>query len=130
MAWNSIEVTGWQKIPDLAAIVRATFPQYKRRIVTVRAAESVTLHGLNWSGGSRSEYVGCTLDAQATGSSLRYSALAPWVNHAEGASVPIPPGMVMVEGGTFCGKPSLLRITVNPADMPKFLSGPAQSAIA
>lgn len=120
---NSIEITGWNKDATISAIVKATFPSYKRRKVYVRAAETVMLQDLNWSGGTRSEYRACTLDGGTTlGNSEKYSMIHPWDNKAEGASVPIPVGSVMVRGGFFCGKESLLCIYVNPADMPKYLT--------
>ena len=36
---------------DVDMIVRATFPEYRGRKIRVAAAEGVTLHDLNWSGG-------------------------------------------------------------------------------
>jgi hypothetical protein len=119
---NRIEIANWKKDPSVAAIVAATFPDYRRKTVTIRAAENVTLYDLNWSGGTRAEYRACTLDGKAAGNTDRYNHVAPWQNAAEGASVPIPSGMVVVRGGHFCGKPSLLTIHVNPADMPKYLA--------
>ena len=118
---NRVEITSWTKVADLARIVRATFPDYKRRVITVQASETVTFHDLNWSGGTRSEYRACTLDGQPLGGSAKYNAQAPWDNQAEGKTIPLPQGSVMVQGGHFCGKVSRLTIYVNPADMPKYL---------
>lgn len=117
---NSIELKA--NDPAIVAIVRATFPAYRKRKVYLRASETVTLQELNWSGGSRSEYNTCTLDGRAIGSTLPYSAVVPWENKAEGATLPIPSGMACVRGGFFCGKESTLTIIVNPADMPKYLT--------
>ncbi len=118
-------IENWQKDQTVAAIVRAAFPSYRRKKVSVEPRESVTLMDLNWSGGTRSEYRAVSLDGQQTGgSSLPYSARAPWDNPAEGASVPVPQGFCIVRGGHFCGKESLLSIYVNPADMPRLLPSP------
>jgi hypothetical protein len=123
--YNTIEVPAWQKDASIARIVKATFPSYKRKKVMVRAAKSVELQDLNWSGGTRSEYRACTIDGRELGDSAKFNAMAPWDRrNPEGQSVPIPAGAVMVRGGYFCGKESLLCIYVNPADMPKYL--PAQ----
>lgn len=95
---------------------------YRKRKVYVQACESVTLMDLNWSGGTRSEYRAMTVDGRPLGNSLAYSALHPANNHAEGASVPLPQGAIMVRTGYFCGKDSTATIYVHPADMPKLLS--------
>ena len=106
---------------DVSAIVRATFPHYKGRKFRVQAKEKVTLSDLNWSGGTRSEYRACTLDGCHTGGADSYNRMAPWENQAEGKSLPIPSGFVVVEHSIFCGKDTGLRIYVNPADMAKLL---------
>ncbi len=112
---------------DLAAIVRATFPDYRRKTVYVRAAESVTLHDINWSGGSRSLYRGATVAGEPTGSADKYNQLAPWdVRQIEGQSVAIVPGAVLVEGGHFCGKERKLTVYVHPSNMPATLAAPVE----
>lgn len=118
---REIEVNKWRADPTIKAIVAATFPNYKRTKVLISAAEKATLSELNWSGGSRSEYRACTIAGEAAGSTARYNQCAPWRNPAEGMEVPIPPGMILVRGGSFCGKESMLCLYVNPADMPKYL---------
>jgi hypothetical protein len=118
---HSIEIANWQKDRSISAIVKATFPSYKRRKVYIRATETVHIQDLNWSGGTRSEYHACTLDGRSLGSLDHYSQLAPWDNPAEGQQLPVPAGAVVVRGGYFCGKESLLAIHVNPTDMPKYL---------
>jgi hypothetical protein len=51
-----------------------------------------------------------------------YHALAPWDRRQiHGERVPIAPGCCIVQGGTFCGKPSMLTIYVRPDDMPRAL---------
>jgi hypothetical protein len=53
---------------------------------------------------------------------------APWNNQAEGVTLPVMPGTVLVEHCLFCGTDLGLRIYCNPADMPKLL--PASTAQA
>lgn len=115
--------------PSIRAIIAATFPTYRRKTVQVEVAESVTFYDLNWSGGTRAEYAACTMpvgawESRALGSSANWHRAAPWANKAEGATVPTMPGSVIVKGGDFCGKPAMLRIYVNPADMPRLLPAP------
>jgi hypothetical protein len=120
---NSIEINAWQKNPSIAAIVKATFPDYRRKKVWLRAADTITFYDLNWSGGTRSEYRACTTDGQSAGSMAKYHTYAPWdARQVEGQSVPIPAGMIVVRGGDFCGKQATLCFHVNPADMPKYLA--------
>jgi hypothetical protein len=109
------------KPSDVRAIINATFPEYRRKKVWVYVAETVTLHDLNWCGGTRMQYRGATLNGQFAGSADKHNAVAPWENRAEGATIPIPQGHVVVSCGHFCGKPSMLSIYVHPADMPKLL---------
>jgi hypothetical protein len=66
---------------------------------------------LNWSGGTRSEYA--VLDA-ATGRQVsdtaKYAQIHPWDNPAEGKTLPLPDGAVVVRTGYFCGKVSQATI--------------------
>ncbi len=104
------------------AILNATAPGYRKRFVYIDAKEVVELQDLNWSGGTRSQYRGCTLDGRPTGNADKQNQVAPWDQiYGERARVPIPPGMVLVRSGHFCGKVSTATIYVNPADMPKLL---------
>jgi len=118
----SVEIKDWQKDRTIAAIVKATFPDYRRKTVYVRATDCVTLTDLNWSGGTRSEYRACKVNGEFVGSTDRFHQYAPWDSRqVEGLKVPIPAGAIVVRGGHFCGKVSLLTLHVNPADMPRLL---------
>lgn len=116
------------KIIQVRPLVAATFPQYKGRKIVVEPATEVCLYDLNWSGGSRNQYHACDLTGAPLGSMDRWNATAPWVwvNAAEGKSIPLPPGAVVVRSTIFSGTDCGLTIYVNPADMPKLL--PAQVA--
>ena len=100
----------------LKSIVAATFPKYRKRDVYVTQSETTTISDVNWSGGTRSEYRACTIDGKALETAVNMSGPAPWENPFEGLKINIPPGMVVVQGGHFCGKPSTLFITMNPID--------------
>lgn len=118
ISWTNV------KRPDVAAIVNATFADYRGRKIRVGAAEKVSICDLNWSGGTRSQYRACALTGAPLGSLDRYNAMAPWDNPAEGQSLPLVPGACVVEHSYFCGKDSGLRIYVHPSDMPKMLPTP------
>lgn len=107
---------------DVPAIVINTFPDYRGRKIRIQPTDTVTLCDLNWSGGSRSQYRTCTIAGDVIGSADRYNMAAPWAHQAEGASVPIPQGAVVVRHSIFCGKDTGLTIYVNPADMPNLIS--------
>jgi len=114
---NPIHVTG----DMVAPMVRATFPAYRGKKFQVVAAESVTLQDLNWSGGSRSSYRACTLSGQALGGTDRFALMAPWLNPAEGQTLPIVPGACVVQHILFCGEDHGLRLYVHPQDMAPLL---------
>ena len=111
---------------DVEAIIRATFPEYRGRKIKVYATEKVSVHDLNWSGGSRSQYRACTLDGRTLGNLDRYNAMHPWSNPAEGATLPTMTGACVVCHTIFCGKDVGLRIAVHPSDLPKLLPAPKQ----
>jgi hypothetical protein len=119
---NYITVDKWQRDESIALLVKATFPNYKRKQVSINASGRVTFQDLNWSGGTRSEYIGATLRGNQTGNLSRFNAMAPWdIRQIEGQSIDIPQGHCVIRSGYFCGKTSILTIYVNPADMPKLL---------
>ena len=101
------------------AIIKATFPDYRKRSVNIEQADHVTLNDLNWSGGTKAEYRACSIDGRPLENKVELGTLAPWVNPYEGQTIPVPPGFVVVEGGHFCGHKRMLYITFNPADMSK-----------
>ncbi len=103
-------------------IIDATFPDYKKRKVYVSASESVRLYGLNWDGGSRSQYRACTINGETNGKHIDMSRQAPWNNQYEGLEINIPPDCVIVSGGVFCGKTATLHLHVHPSNMLKFIT--------
>ena len=117
------------EIPTKAVSDIAKALGYRRKKVCVYASESVTLHDLNWSGGTRSQYHALKLSnlenyqeiSDIVRSRTFLNEPAPWNNAYEGAEVPLAPGLAIVRTGTFCGKESLMAIYVHPADMPKLL---------
>ena len=116
---RTLTIDKWRNDPSISVIVAATFPTYRKHRVNIDLSGSVTLHDLNWSGGTRSEYKACTkIGKDAAAPDL--NSPAPWDNKFEGKTIDIPLGFVVVRGGHFCGKQSTLTIYVNPNDAPKW----------
>lgn len=112
----------WMKHPLIRQVVAGTFPNYRLHRVYVKADVEQALYGLNWDGGSRNEYRfynTVSRQGKAIGDHMSH----PANNRDEGRKVPIQPGEVIVQGGTFCGKQSSLYITVHPDDRAKYPQG-------
>ena len=102
---------------DVRTIIKATFPNYRRKTVLVEIAVKMQIYGLNWDGGSRHEYAACTLNGKSkSGIAAKINMPHPMNNPYEGLKIEIPRGAIVVQGGTFMGKPSRLRVYVHPAD--------------
>lgn len=102
---------------DIRPILAASFPQYSGRKFAIEPAERVTLHDLNWGGGTRNEYIAVRFD----GSSSRLVSAAPWVEYREGVTVELPKDTLIVQHTDFCGHDLGIRIYAHPSLMPKFL---------
>src|SRR3972149_13848 len=102
---------------DIRPILAASFPDYAGRNVRIAPVGSVTLHDLNWGGGTRNEYVAVKFD----GSHSRLSPVAPWYETREGMTVDLPIDAILVEHSDFCGHDMGIRIYCNPALMPRLL---------
>lgn len=48
---------------------------------------------------------------------------APWINSAEGQTVPVPVGVIIVQHTQYCGKDLGLTFYVNSENAPKWLEG-------
>ena len=110
------------KSRDMKRLIKATFPDYRKRTLRIEPTTQVRFMDLNWSGGTRSEYRACTITGQSIENRVNMSGPAPWNNPFEGKIIDLPEGAVVVEGGYFCGKPRQLRVYVHPNDMPKMLT--------
>ena len=97
---------------------------YKKRKVCIVATESVTLSGLNWSGGSRSVYTPIRLDNFQVDASKaeELGRPAPWVNPYAGMEVPLRDGYAIVKTGHFCGQTATMTIYVHPNNMPMLIN--------
>lgn len=113
------------KLP--AKLFRKYLPShYTKRDVYVKLTDKVSLYNLNWDGGSRYTYTALTIDGgRVAGSTEKYSMMAPWNNPAEGMTMPVPSGYVVVQTGHFCGKQATAYLYVNPLDVTHAQLAPA-----
>ena len=98
--------------PALANFLRRAFPGYRKHKAIIRPCESVTLSGGYWDGGSRSTYFGVTIDGREV--PLRYNTSPGMFNgNAPDRVALLEPGLVVLEAGTFCGKPATVIINAS-----------------
>ena len=106
---------------EVAPLITATFPDYRGRKFRIEPRAQVTLSDLNWDGGTRNQYRSCTTDGRKVGDTDTWNQIAPSLNAAEGATMTLPQGCVLVCRSMFCGKDAGLTLYVHPDDMPKWL---------
>ena len=101
------------KAKDWKKVIKATFPNNRKRAVYVKHTDKVTFYDLNWSGGTRSKYRACLVDGRPLNGGGGLNAPAPWVNPYEGLTVDLPIGAVIVCESVFCGEFTPLTIYIN-----------------
>lgn len=88
--------------------------------VDVHLCESVEIGSIQWNGGTRAEY---TLVELATGKRKPIIDSRPWPQSMWPiGKTELPAGFVIVEGGTFCGKPARGCVYARAADVAPALS--------
>jgi hypothetical protein len=92
----------------------------RKRTAYIYPTTEVTYSGTFWDGGSRTVYTAVELATGRAVTGVRFDPPqfgGPRVDPV----VQIPRGVVIVEHGTFMGKPATPRIHVHPEDMPRYL---------
>lgn len=108
--------------PEIARIVRAADPSYRKHEAAVYISDTVRLSGTYWDGGSRSTYHAVNLATRKVSAAPQYDPPqfgGPPVDPV----VPLPAGASIVRTGTFCGKPATAAVYLNPADVSHLLPG-------
>lgn len=106
---------------DVAAIVDATFPEYKGKKFKIKAANSITFSRLNWSNGAKDEYVACGFNKDK-----QTASYLPWpsTQYVEGNTQELYPGIAIVMH-TRSGSQDLgLTIYMHPDNIPTNLTVP------
>jgi hypothetical protein len=114
-----IEITLTQH-PEVKALVRAAFPDYKKKTVTLVDRNKCELYGTYWDGGTRYEYVAVDLTTKRSKGAPQYRP-AEFGGPKTTPVVHIPPGVVIVQGGVFCGRTARAKLYVHPSNMTKLL---------
>lgn len=104
---------------EIPTALLAAFPSYTGRKFSLEVAERVTLHDLNWDGGTCNKYALVSLDGLGL---AQLPSESPWNPRVEGKAFTIPQGWVVVQHSHFLGQDCGLRFYVSPADAPKLLS--------
>ncbi len=99
------------KAPTIKAFVKKAFPSYRKRRVTFRVANSVSLSGGFWDGGSRTEWFGVRSDGRRT--PLTYPTAPPQFGGGKVPTFKITDDMWVAQGGTSLGKPASLTFHVS-----------------
>lgn len=91
---------------------------YRKRHVNIVSATSVTLQNLNWDGGSRNEYSAVDLREGTVKRSPNLGMAHPMENEYEGAKIAMRKDVIILQHGTFMGKPATMTIFCHPDNFP------------
>lgn len=120
---RAIEVT-LKDSPEVRRVVLAANPNYRKHKAMLMVGTSITLSGTAWDGGSRSQYYAVDLATGRCSGSPRYDP--PQFGGPKVApTCAIPEGVVIVELGTFLGKPATAFVTLHPNNAAKLLPNEA-----
>jgi hypothetical protein len=108
--------------PEIARLIRAADPTYRKRDASIRVTNSVCISGTYWDGGSRSSYHAVNLSNRKVSSAPQY-APPQFGGPAADHTVTLPAGAAIVRTGVFCGKPATAAVFLNPADVAHLLPG-------
>lgn len=113
--------------PELLRVVRSAYPSYRKKTIFASVADTVTLHGTFWDEGSRSTYTAVHLATMRASAAPQY-APPQFGGSRVAPTVPIPPGVAIVETGISCGKVATAHIYINPSDVAPMLPAAAKGA--
>ena len=108
--------------PEIARLIRAIDPSYKKHNATVWVRDTVTLSGTYWDGGSRNTYHAINIRTRQVGAAPQYNP-PQFGGPVEDPTVPVPAGAAIVRTGVFCGKTATAVVYLNPADVSHLLPG-------
>jgi len=90
-----------------------------KQTVTIEVSETVSFYNTFWDGGSKNTYKAVRLlDGQLAELAIGSS---PWTTIAEGKTIKLEPGIVIIEETIFQGKLMPLRIHIHPDNVTPFL---------
>jgi len=104
---------------QIAWLTRPAFTSRKREAV-LHVANQVTFHNTFWDGGSKNTYKAVKIEDGKVASLETGSS--PWTAIAEGKTVTLEPGVVIVEESIFCGKVMKLHVYIHPSNVAPLLN--------
>ena len=114
--------------PFINPILKATFPRYGKPTVTVRPFTGPVNVNSYWDGGSRSEFHFYSL---IDGCRTVMPSSHPFFDRKQDGErcgnleiIELPRGILLVQGGTFCGKTAHITIYANPEDINPHIAAP------
>lgn len=106
--------------PEIARLIRAVDPTYKKHNASVWVCDTVTLSGTYWDGGSRNTYHAINIHTRKVGAAPQYNP-PQFGGPSEDLTVLVPAGAAIVRTGIFCGKTATAAVYLNPADVSHLL---------
>lgn len=106
--------------PELARVIKAAAPDYRKREATILVRDRVMLSGTYWDEGSRSTYHAVDL---ATLRSLGAPQYDPpqYCGPSTDPVVAIPENVAIVKTGIFQGKTATATVYIHPANTAKLI---------
>jgi len=106
-------------------IASLVFPDYRGRKFRIVFSETITFHDTNWGDGTRNQYSAVRSDGRTSDLNVP----APWRNPVEGATIPIPVDVIIVEHSIFCGTDVGITLHAHPSNLPKWLPESTMGAV-
>lgn len=95
-------------------LLSLTFPEYTGKKFFIKIVTDITFNNLHWGGGTRNVYCAISLENNVAKEVLVDS---PWNCTIEGATVKLPPGVIVAEHSIFLGKDMGITFYVNPENV-------------
>lgn len=99
-------------------VVGRVFSEYRGRKFAIKFVDRITFSNTNWGGGTKNEYAA----VKSNGARVFLDAPAPWENPVEGATLEMPPDVLIVMRSWFCGREMGCTIFAHPVHIPKWLT--------
>lgn len=106
--------------PELARVIRAADPSYRKREACLLGRETVTIHDSYWDGGSRYTYHAIDLRTLRALPAPQYS---PPQYGGPTPTVTIPEGVAIVKTGIFMGKTATATVYIHPSNATRLIGG-------
>ena len=107
--------------PELARVIRAADPTYRKREACLLVRETVRLSGTYWDGGSRDTYHAIDLRTLRALPAPQYNP-PQFGGPATDPVVEVPEGVAIVKTGIFMGKVATATVYIHPANATRLIA--------